>query len=81
MKDCDNEKPALAHIRQLANEERALFERGALSDEETRRLTQIQLELDQYWDLIRQRRAAEETGRDADDAKLRSPGVVKKYIG
>lgn len=81
MKDHDSEKPALDHIQQLANEERVLFERGALSDEETRRLAQIQVELDRYWDLIRQPRAAQETGRDIDDAKLRSPEVGKKYIG
>jgi hypothetical protein len=43
-------------------------------------LTHIQ-ELDQCWDLLRQRRALRETGRDAGEAKLRSPQVVEKYVG
>lgn len=81
MKNHDHEKPALARIQLLANEERVLFERGALNEDESRRLAEIQLELDQYWDLIRQRRAAQESGRDADEAKLRPPEVVKKYVG
>ena len=41
----------------------------------------VNVELDQCWDLLRQRRALRETGRDPGDAHLRPPEVVEKYIG
>ena len=36
-------------------------------------------ELDQCWDLLRQRRALREFGRDPDQAKVRPPKVVENY--
>ncbi len=45
------------------------------------RLQKIKLELDQYWDLLRQRRALEEFGRDPSDAHLRPAEIVEKYEG
>jgi hypothetical protein len=41
----------------------------------------VQVELDQCWDLLRQRRALRETGGDPSQAHVRPPEVVKKYIG
>ena len=38
-------------------------------------------ELDQYWDLLRQRRARREFGFDPSEAHARDADVVKKYIG
>jgi hypothetical protein len=37
------------------------------------------VELDQYWDLLRQRRALREFGADPDRAHLRPASVVEKY--
>jgi hypothetical protein len=35
--------------------------------------------LDQYWDLLRQRRARAEFGAEPDDAEVRDAGVVEHY--
>jgi hypothetical protein len=69
-------------IEQLVAEEHELFERGAqggLSDSEHHRLESIQVGLDQAWDLLRQRRALREAGRDPSGARLRDPDVVEGY--
>jgi hypothetical protein len=81
MADERNEATVLTHIQQLVSEEHRLFGRVPRDDAETRRLAAIQVELDQCWDLLRQRRALRETGGDANEAHVRPPEVVEKYIG
>ncbi len=81
MQEDDIASSALAHIESLVAEEHALFEKGGHNDDERRRLAAIQVQLDRYWDLLRQRRAAAETGHDPRDAKLRAPGIVENYKG
>src|SRR5947207_4086207 len=81
MADQPNEATVLNHIQKLVGEEHELFDRASLDDAETRRLAAIQVELDQCWDLLRQRRALRETGRDANEAHVRPPEVVEKYVG
>ncbi len=71
----------LAHIQRLAAEEHALFERPSLEEGERKRLAAIEGELDQCWDLLRQRRALRESGQDPAQAKVRPAEVVKKYVG
>jgi uncharacterized protein DUF2630 len=69
-------------IEELVAEEHELYDRAAegdLSDSEHRRLESIKVGLDQCWDLLRQRRALREAGRDPDVAKLRDPEVVERY--
>ena len=39
----------------------------------------VEVELDQCWDLLRQRRALREAGRDPDAADARRPEVVENY--
>ncbi len=70
-----------AHIETLVAEEHRLFDHGELNDEQKRRLAAVQLELDRYWDLLRQRRALREFGRDPAEATERDANTVKKYIG
>jgi hypothetical protein len=77
----DNDASVLAHIQRLVNEEHRLFERGELGPDESRRLSTVQTELDQCWDLLRQRRALREFGGDPSQAHAREADVVKKYIG
>ena len=81
MEDQAKESPVLKHIQQLVAEEHRLFDKGSLDATENRRLAAIQVELDQCWDLLRQRRALSETGRDVSEAQLRPSEVVEKYIG
>src|SRR5438067_1608048 len=59
-------------IEELVAEEHELYERaaeGGLSESEHRRLDAIKVGLDQCWDLLRQRRALREAGRDPDAAR------------
>ena len=77
----DKDASVLAHIQHLVSEEHRLFERGELNPEETHRLSTVRTELDQCWDLLRQRRALREFGGDPSQAHARDADVVKKYIG
>ena len=43
-------------------------------------LRELEVTLDQLWDLLRQRRSQEEFGRDPGDAQPRDPGTVEGYI-
>ena len=81
MEDTSKETPVLTHIQELVAEEHRLFDKKTLDDSETRRLEALQVELDQCWDLLRQRRALRETGRDESEAQIRPPEVVEKYAG
>jgi hypothetical protein len=69
----------LRHIKELADEEHALYERGSLTEEESARLKAINVALDQYWDLLRQRRAKREFGQNPDEAEIRPASIVEKY--
>jgi Protein of unknown function (DUF2630) len=81
MADKSSDQPVLHHIKALSDEEHRLYEKGNLSDEETARLAKLKVELDQCWDLLRQRRALREYGRDPDDADVRPPSTVELYEG
>ena len=73
----------LAHINELVDEEKQLraAHRGqGLVGDDRRRLELIERELDQYWDLLRQRRAREEFGEDPDTAQERSTNEVEGYL-
>jgi hypothetical protein len=69
----------LDRIQQLVSEEHRLYETKSLGDSDQKRLAQIQVELDQCWDLLRQRRALRETGRDPEQAQVRPADVVENY--
>jgi hypothetical protein len=71
--------PVLGHIDGLVKEEERLYAKGELTDDDRGRLAKIKVELDQCWDLLRQRRALREFGRDPDQAKVRPPNVVENY--
>ncbi|MGH8611714.1 MAG: DUF2630 family protein [Gammaproteobacteria bacterium] len=69
----------LDHIQRLSNEEHRLYEQGSLADVDRQRLREIQVELDQCWDLLRQRRARREMGQDPNAPHVRSAEVVENY--
>ena len=50
-----------------------------LSDEDREHLKQIEVQLDQCWDLLRQRRARRDAGKDPAEASLRDARVVEHY--
>ena len=75
------DKSVLNHIERLVTEEKELYTKSDMSDAQRTRLTTINLELDQCWDLLRQRRALREFGRDPDEAEVRPAKVVENYKG
>jgi Protein of unknown function (DUF2630) len=85
----DGKKPTdsetLTHIRDLVAEEKALREqlqhRDITETEEHDRLRRVEVELDQCWDLLRQRRALRETGGDPREAQVRPADQVEDYLG
>jgi hypothetical protein len=81
MNEKTTDSAVLAHIQKLVTEEEALYGHGAPSDADRARLTALNVELDQCWDLLRQRRAKREFGKDPDEAETRPARVVEKYEG
>jgi Protein of unknown function (DUF2630) len=69
----------MQNIEKLVKEEHDLFNRKDLSDKDRARLEQVQVQLDQCWDLLRQRRALSEFGKDPDEAQVRPARVVEDY--
>jgi len=73
------DQPVLNHIQRLVEEEHRLHDKRAHPQVDRKRLVQVQVELDQCWDLLRQRRALRDVGGDPDDAQVRPPEVVENY--
>jgi hypothetical protein len=73
----------LEHINELAHEEEELYAKaghGELSGSDRKRMGVIQIELDQCWDLLHQRRARRRAGMDPNEAEVRPPDVVEGYV-
>jgi Protein of unknown function (DUF2630) len=69
-------------INELVEEEQRLRSEDASalpSDERRARLAQLEQDLDQCWDLLRQRRARAEYGEDPDAAAPRPVDAVESY--
>jgi hypothetical protein len=75
------DRTVLKHIEELVAEEKKLYAKGAVSDEEKKQLDKINVELDRCWDLLRQRRALREFGRNPDEAEVRPARIVENYKG
>lgn len=78
-----DDETILKHIERLSLEEQTLEEAHVgkpLSKEEQARLRTIQVELDQAYDLLRQRRARRAAGQDPEGATLRPPDIVENYL-
>jgi len=69
-------------IEALVSEEHELWQReseGTATDADRQRMQQLKVMLDEYWDLLRQRRALRAAGRDPEAAELRPPDIVEGY--
>jgi hypothetical protein len=73
------DRQVLKQIEGLADEEHRLYSKDKLSDDEVKRLGKITVELDQCWDLLRQRRGLRDAGANPDVAKVRPAEVVENY--
>jgi hypothetical protein len=79
-----DDKEILGRIDELMKTEhelRAKLAAGQLTtDEEHAALGSAEAALDQYWDLLRQRRARREFGEDVDQATVRPVSEVEDYM-
>jgi len=77
-----NDREVIERIGALVEEEHEL-ERTAgpdgLGEDADARRRDIEVALDQCWDLLRQRRARRSTGDNPDEASVRPPDVVEHY--
>ena len=71
----------VSRLSHLLGELRERVQHGDLDPaEEHQRLRLVEAELDQCWDLLRQRRALRETGGDPREAQVRPAGEVEGYL-
>jgi hypothetical protein len=77
-----DDREIVQRIHQLVEDEHKLnaaHEGEVATDEDRRRMRELEVALDQCWDLLRQRRARREAGLAPDDAAVRPEGVVEGY--
>ena len=73
------DKSILDHINALVKEEERLYGQNQLSSDDQQKLHTLKGELDQCWDLLRQRRARRAAGLDPDKARVRDEKTVEGY--
>ena len=69
----------LAQIKALVDEEHQLENQSVHDADEQTRMAQLEVALDQCWDLLRQRRARREFGQNPEDAQVRDAKTVEHY--
>jgi hypothetical protein len=76
-----DDRDLIARIGELVTEEHALETQPEhlINQHERARLQELEVALDQCWDLLRQRRARRNAGLDPDEAAVRDPGTVEGY--
>lgn len=81
----DKDRDILDDVNRLVAEEkelRAKLQHHEIAQtEEHQRLRAVEVQLDQCWDLLRQRRALREMGQNPDQAGVRPPDQVEGYLG
>jgi Protein of unknown function (DUF2630) len=78
-----DDEEILRSIQRMVDDEHALrreqSEAGKDGDTVRKRLADLEVALDQCWDLLRQRQARAEFGQDPDQAQVRPADVVERY--
>ena len=72
----------IERVNRLVEEEHELeghTTSGGLTEGDERRLRQLEVQLDQCWDLLRQRRARRDAGEDPNRASARPASTVEGY--
>ncbi len=78
-----DDQEIVAQIGRLAAEEQRLEEAHVgegLTDDERKRRSELEVTLDQLWDMLRQRRAKRHAGQDPEEAHERPAGTVEGYL-
>jgi hypothetical protein len=77
------DEDVIDRIDELVAEEHRLHEHATtghpLSEADQQRLRDLEVRLDQCWDLLRQRRARRHAGQDPDGVEARDAEVVEHY--
>jgi hypothetical protein len=75
-----DEKDILTRIHALVDEEHGLREGTDHTDEQRARMQELEVQLDQCWDLLRQRRAKRQYGENPEEAEARPAAEVEGYL-
>jgi hypothetical protein len=78
-----DDRQVLGRIGALVEEEHTLERQATgdgLDEAQQARLHEVEVALDQCWDLLRQRRARRDAGQDPDAATVRPEGTVEGYL-
>jgi Protein of unknown function (DUF2630) len=75
-----DEKDLFNRIHALVDEEHQLREGAEHTEDSRARLQQLEADLDQCWDLLRQRRAKKQYGENPDEAQARPEPQVENYL-
>ena len=78
-----DDRQLLDRIGALVEEEHTLERQASgdgLDEPEQDRLRRLEVQLDQCWDLLRQRRARRDAGLDPEAANVRPEGTVEGYL-
>jgi len=75
-----SDRTIVQHISELVEEENRLHAATERPEQHAERIQRIEEELDQCWDLLRQRRALRGAGRDPETASPRSTDIVEQYL-
>jgi hypothetical protein len=77
------DQDVIHRIGELVEEERRLHSHASaghpLTEEDGQRLRDLEVRLDQCWDLLRQRRGLRDAGQDPTEASVRPADVVEGY--
>jgi hypothetical protein len=79
MEDKRQDDSVLSHIKKLNDREQELYGKENLTDENVKELHKVKSELDQYWDLLHQRRALRDAGSNPENAAIRSKETIENY--
>lgn len=74
-----DDNSVLEHIKQLTEREEHLYGKTDLTDQDVKDMHTVKSQLDQYWDLLRQRRAFRDAGDDPNRAQMRSNDTIEHY--
>ncbi|MGY1733208.1 DUF2630 family protein [Geodermatophilus sp. SYSU D01045] len=75
-----DEKDLLSRIHALVDEEHQLRDNAEHTAESRARMNDLEAQLDQCWDLLRQRRAKRQYDEDPDTAQVRPKSEVEGYL-
>jgi Protein of unknown function (DUF2630) len=75
-----DESDILSRIHSLVEEEHKLRESPDHTEDQRARMSKLEADLDQCWDLLRQRRAKRQYDENPDEAEVRPESTVENYL-